>query len=51
MTKQDFIWICNQHNILPSVAMEDDTVRVIIKKNMNSVAKQIALNTYLKNYF
>lgn len=48
MTRNDFVWICNQHNILPNIALEDDIVKKIIKSNSNSLVKQFALNTYLK---
>lgn len=48
MTKNDFVWICNQHNILPNIALEDDIVKKIIKSNSKSLVKQFALNTYLK---
>jgi hypothetical protein len=51
MNKKDFIWLCNEHTINPSIAIEDEGVRNILKLKMSSVKKQIALSTYLtKNY-
>lgn len=50
MTKNDFVWICNEHNILPSIALEDDMVRKILKQDQEkpSVNNEILLSTYLK---
>jgi hypothetical protein len=50
MTKNDFVWICNQHSILPSIALEDDMVRKILKQDQgkSSVTNELLLSTYLK---
>lgn len=50
MTRNDFVWICNQHSILPSIALEDDTVQKILKQDQgkSSVTNEILLSTYLK---
>ena len=51
MTKSDFIWLCNEHTIDPSIALEDEKVKEILKLKWNSVKKQILLNTYFKNNY
>lgn len=51
MTKKDFIWLCNEHTINPSIALEDEEVRNILKQIKGGVAQQLALSTYLKNNF
>ena len=51
MNKKDFIWLCNEHAIDPSIALEDEKVKEILKLKWNSVKKQIALNTYLTNNY
>lgn len=51
MTKKDFIWLCNEHTINPSIVLEDEGVIKILKLKWNSVKKQIALNTYLTNNY
>jgi hypothetical protein len=50
MKQNDFVWICNQHNILPSIALEDDMVRKILKQDQgkSSVTNELLLSTYLK---
>lgn len=49
MSKQDFIWICNEHTVNPSIAMEDEGVIDILKMKVTNIKKQLALSTYLKN--
>lgn len=51
MTRSDFIWLCSQHTIDPSIALEDDGVKTILKQKWSGVKKQLALNTYLKNNY
>ena len=51
MTKTDFIWLCNEHTIDPSIALEDEGVKTILKLKWSSVKKQLALNTYLTNNY
>ena len=51
MTKADFIWLCNEHTINPSIALEDEGVKNILKLKWNSVKKHLALNTYLTNNY
>jgi hypothetical protein len=51
MKKTDFIWLCNQHTIDPSIALEDERVKNILKSKSNSLVKQFALNTYFKNNY
>jgi len=51
MTKTDFIWLCNQHTIDPSIALEDEGVKNILKQLNGSVIQQLALNTYLTNNY
>jgi hypothetical protein len=50
MTRNNFVWICNEHNILPSIALGDDMVRKILKQDngKSSVTNEILLSTYLK---
>lgn len=51
MTKADFMWLCNQHTIDPSIALEDEEVKTILKLKWGGVKKQLALNTYLTNNY
>jgi hypothetical protein len=51
MNRLDFNYICADHCIDPSIAIEDDGVRDILKSKMSSIPKQIALSTYLKDNF
>lgn len=51
MTKTDFIWLCNQHTIDPSIVLEDEGVKRILKLKWRDVKKQLALNTYLTNNY
>lgn len=50
MTRNDFYWICSEHNILPSIALEDEMVQKILKQDQgkSSVTNEILLSTYLK---
>ena len=50
MTRNDFYWICNEHNILPSIALEDEMVQKILKQDQQkpSVTNEILLSTYLR---
>lgn len=32
MTKQDFIWLCNEHTVAPSIVMEDEGAIQILKE-------------------
>lgn len=50
MTKQDFLFICNENLINPNVALEDNGVIEILKKN-GGVQQQLLLNTYLQKNF
>lgn len=51
MTKADFIWVCNQHAIDPSIALEDEGVKQILKLHKGSTIQLLALNSYLsENY-
>ena len=51
MTKAYFIWLCSKHKIDPSVALEDEGVKTILKLKWGGVKKELALNTYLKNNY
>lgn len=51
MNKRDFIWLCGEYNILPSVALEDDGVVRILKSKVNDTRKQLELSGYLKINF
>ena len=51
MTKKDFIWLCNEHAVNPSIVMEDEGAKQILKEFKGTVFQQMALNSYLtKNY-
>lgn len=49
MTKADFIWICKEHAIDPSIAFENEKVRSLLKSDANkgTVHAQLKLNTIL----
>ena len=51
MTKKDFIWLCNEHTVDPSIVMEDDGAIQILKKFKGTVLQQMALNSYLTNNY
>lgn len=51
MTQEDFVWLCEEHTVNPSIALEDEEVRSILKQIKGRVAQQLALSTYLKNNF
>ena len=51
MTKADFIWLCNEHTIDPSIALEDERVQDILKQHKGSVIQQLALSQYLTNNY
>ena len=53
MTANDFISICNEHSVDPRVALENATVRDIIKKDKgkNSVHAKLNLNATLITQF
>ena len=50
MSKKDFIWICGQYSIDPSIVMEDEFVKDILKsKRLDGIKKQLfnkLRNTY-----
>lgn len=53
MTKNDFVSLCNEHNIDPRVALENADVRDLIKKDKgkNSITNQLHLNAILSTQF
>jgi len=51
MTKEDFIWLCNEHTIDPSIALEDEGVIQILKEFKGTIFQQMALNSYLTNNY
>jgi hypothetical protein len=54
MRKTDFLFICNENNILPSIVLEDKNVIKIIKESkgkQNTVFYELKLNTYIQNNF
>ena len=51
MTKQDFIWLRNEHTIDPLIVMEDDGAKQILKKFKGAILQQMALNSYLTNNY
>ena len=51
MTKKDFIWLCNEHSINPSIVMEDEGAIQILKEFKGTIFQQMALNSYLKNNY
>jgi hypothetical protein len=55
MTKEDFVYICNEHTVDPGVAMSDEGVRDILKQKITTVyqdrLQQIQLSTYLNENF
>ena len=51
MNKKDFIWLCNEHSVNPSIVMEDEGAIQILKEFKGTIFQQMALNSYLtKNY-
>jgi len=51
MTKKDFIWLCNEHAVNPSIVMEDEGAIQVLKEFKGTIFQQMALNSYLiKNY-
>ena len=50
MTQNDFQFICDQHGVLPEIALEHDFVREVLKDDVSrpSVSNQIKLSTYLQ---
>ena len=51
MSNRDFIWLCGEYGILPSIALEDDGVVRILKSKVNDTRKQLELSGYLKANF
>lgn len=50
MKTNDFLYLCREHNIKPTTALEDKFVCKILKqdKAKSSITNQILLSTYLK---
>ena len=52
MSKKDFIWICGQYSIDPSIVMEDTFVRDILKsKRLDGIKKQLLISSHLKENY
>lgn len=52
MTKKDFIWICGQYSIDPSIVLEDEFVKDILKsKRFDSIQKQLLISSHLKENY
>lgn len=50
MTQNDFQFICDQHTVLPEVALEHKFVLRVLKDDASrpSLSNQIKLSTYIK---
>lgn len=50
MKTNDFLYLCREHDIKPTTALEDKFIRKILKqdKGKSSITNQILLSTYLK---
>ena len=51
MNAKDFIFICEEYNIDPMIASEDEGVRRILKTPTSSVNQQLMLSGYLHKKF
>jgi hypothetical protein len=53
MTRNDFVFICNEYSILPSIVLEDNFVRKILKDDngKSSIKNELLLSTYIKENF
>ena len=51
MNVNDFIFICEEYNIDPMVASENEGVRRILKTPTSSVKQQLMLSGYLHKNF
>ena len=51
MRVKDFIFICEEYNVDPQLASEDEGVRNILKTPMSDVKQQLMLSTYLHKNF
>jgi hypothetical protein len=47
MTRTEFIWLCCLHNVDPSIALEDERVKEILKTNKDSTIQHLALSQHL----
>lgn len=53
MTYEDFLFICNENTVDPSLAIEHSQVRALLKsdRDRNSVEAQLKLNVILQAAF
>ena len=51
MTKFEFMQICNDHTIDPSIVLDNAEVIGIIKEFRDPIVQQLALSTYLKENY
>ena len=51
MKVNDFIFICEEYNIDPAIASEDEGVRKILKTPTSDINQQLMLSGYLNKYF
>ena len=53
MTLKDFISICEHNAVLPSVAVQNDEVQALLKRDMgkNSIINQLNMNALLARVF
>jgi len=53
MTKNDFVSICESNGVAPSIALENERVRDLLKRDMgkNSIINQLNLNGILGQEF
>lgn len=51
MTKLEFIQICNDHTVDPSIVLDNDEIIGIIRQFRDPVVQQLALSTYLKENY
>ena len=51
MEVKDFIFICEEYNVDPMIASEDEGVKTILKTPTSSVNQQLMLSGYLHKNF
>ena len=53
MTLKDFVSICEDNAVLPSVAVENDEVKALLKRDMgkNSIINKLNMNALLARVF
>ena len=53
MTLKDFVSICEHHAVLPSVAVQNEEVKALLKRDMgkNSIINQLNMNALLARVF